>query len=70
MNIAEGRKPYHGVDGILPCYHIICDPYLGLGRFAIIKITCTCIDFRNAMDLPWDTYIVPKDQTRYSSVTK
>ena len=70
MAISERRNPYHGVNIILTHYHIQCDPYLGLGRCAIIRIPCTCIDFRNSMDLLWDKYLVPKYKPRYSSVTK
>ena len=65
------QKFFHGnnVNVILTHYHIICDPYLGLGIFAIIKMPFACIDLRNSMDLPCDQYLVPKDQPRYYSVT-
>ena len=34
------------------------------------KNTLWFMAFSNAMDLPWDPYILPKDHIRYSSVTK
>ena len=58
------------MNGILNNYNIICDPYVGLGRYAIIRIPCDFIDCRNAVDLPWEPYLVPKDHPRYSPVTK
>ena len=66
--IVEGRNPYNGVNIILNKYHIICDPYLGIRRCLIIIIPCPCIYIINAMNLPWDTSLVPKDHTIYSSV--
>ena len=42
-----------------------CDPYLGLGRCSIRRITFACIEYRNAIDLPWDKFLVPKDHPRY-----
>ena len=38
LNIAGGRKPYHGENGFLNHYHIQCDPYLDLGTCSIIGI--------------------------------
>ena len=61
---------YYGVNGILTQYLIRCDPYLGIEICAIRIIPCSCIDIRNAMDLPWGLSLAPKDQPRYSSVTK
>ena len=69
LNIAEGRKPHHGVNGILTNYNIQFDPYLGLGISAII-IPCDFIECRNAMDIPFDSYLVPKDHQKYSLVTR
>ena len=51
-------------------YHIQCDPYLGIGRCSIRIISCDFIVCINAMDLPWGPYLVPKDQSRYSSAKK
>ena len=70
MTITEGIKPYHGVTGILTHYHKICDLYLGIGRYKIRIIPFACIYFISDMDLPWDPYLVPKDQLKYYSVTK
>ena len=70
MTIAEGKKTYHGVTKILTRYHIICDTYLGPGRFVRRIIPCDWPGFRNSTYLPWDTYLVPKDHPRYSSVPK
>ena len=69
MTIAEGRKTYHGVNGILNRDRIICDPHLGLGRCATIIRPCSCIYLRNNMYLTWYPYIVPKDQPICFSVT-
>ena len=63
FTIEEGRNTHHGVNGILNHYHRLCDPYIDIGRFYIIRIPYDCIEFMNIMGLPWDTYIVPKDQT-------
>ena len=63
-------NPYHDVNSILTCYHIRYDPYLGIVRCIIRIITCYCIYFRNAMDLLWDIYTVPKDHSIYYSATK
>ena len=62
-NISDRIVPYHGVNGILTHYHLICYPDIGIGRCSIKIIPCYCIDFRSSMDLP-------KDQPRYTSVTK
>ena len=70
LTIAEGRKQYHGVNGILTHHHIIGDLYIGLGRYAIRIIPFSYIDLINSIDLPWDTSLVAKYQPRYSSVTK
>ena len=64
------RKSYPGVNVILTHSHIICDPYLGLGICATKRIPYACIDCINAINLPWDPYLVVKNQPRYSSVTK
>ena len=66
--MAEGRKNHHDVNDILTHYHIRCDTCIGIGRFSIRIITCSDIEFRNYMDLPWDPSLVPKDQPIYSSV--
>ena len=68
MTISEVGKTYHGVDVIWNHYHIKCDTYLGLGRFAVIKIPCACTEFINAIYLPWYPYILTKDNPRYFSV--
>ena len=70
LTITEGRKPYHGVNGIFTHYGIRCDPYLGLGIFEMRIIPCACISFINDIDLSWDLYPVTKYHPRYSSVTK
>ena len=70
FTIEEGRNSYHGVNVILTYYCIRCYPYLGIGICAIRIIPCACLDFRNSIDLPWDPFIVPNYQPRYSSVTK
>ena len=70
QNIAEVRKPYHGVNGILTCYHIRCDPYLGLGRYEIRIIPSDFIELINSVCLQWYPYLAPKYQPRYSSVTQ
>ena len=67
--ISEGRNLYHGVNRILTHYCIRCDPYLCLGICTINGIPCPCIYCINFMSLPWDPYLVPKDQLRYYSVT-
>ena len=51
-------------------YHIICDTYLGFIIYAIIRTPYACIEWINDMYLQWYPYIVPNDQTRYSSVEK
>ena len=51
LTIAEGRKPYHGLNGILTNYHIQFNPYLGLCKCSIRRIPYACIDFTNDMDL-------------------
>ena len=66
----EVRRTYHGVNGISTHYHILCDAYLGLGRYPIRRISRACIEFSDTMDLIWDPYIAPNDHPRYSSVTK
>ena len=68
LNISEGRRTYHGVNGIITHYYIRCDPYLGICRYKIRIIICAFIEYINCMYLPRNTYIVPKDQTIYSSV--
>ena len=70
MTITEGRKLYNCVNGILNLYHIICYPYLGLGICTMIRITCACIYCINSIDLPWDPYLVQKDQPGCFSVKK
>ena len=54
LTIAEGRKPYHGMNGILTNYHIQFNPNLGICKIFIRRINYACIDFRNDMDLTWD----------------
>ena len=58
------------MDGMLTHYYIIFDSYLDIGKFTILRTPWDCIDFRNSMDLPWDTSIATKDKPRYSIVTK
>ena len=71
MNISEGRKPYHGVNGVLIHNNIWCDTYLGLGICAIIRMNFDCIACINSMDfLSCILSLVPKDQTIYSSFKK
>ena len=43
LNNAEGRKPYHSVNCILPHYRIICDTCLGIYKYYIIIILCYCV---------------------------
>ena len=69
MTIAEGKKPYNGINGIWTQYHIRCHPYIVIGIIEIRIITCACIYFKNTMDLPWDPYLVSKDQPIYSAET-
>ena len=66
LTFSEGRNPYHGVNRILTQCHILYEPYLGIGIYETRIISCDFIYFRNAMYLTWDTYLVPKEQTRYS----
>ena len=40
LTFVEGRKTYHGVNGILTQYHIRYHPYLGLGECAIKYTLC------------------------------
>ena len=68
MIIAERRKPYHGMNGILTHYHILCDHYMGFGRYTIRILPCDCIELIDDMNLQWDSYILPKDQPIYYSV--
>ena len=70
LTISEGKNYYHSVNVILTHYHIICYPYIGIGRFPIRIIPCDCIEFSNKMDLLWYPTIVPNNQLRYSSVKK
>ena len=70
MTIAEERNPHNGLNGILTQYHVRFCPYLGIGRCEIRRMPCAFIDHINSMDLPCDTYLVPKYQPRYSSVIK
>ena len=58
MNITEGGRKYHAVNGILTHYHLRLYPYLGLGRFSIKK-NCTSIEYSNTMDLSRDTLLEP-----------
>ena len=43
FNIWEGGKPYHGVKGILPHYHLRCDTYIDIGVCTIIRIPFSSI---------------------------
>ena len=70
LSISERINSYHVVNGILTHYNIQYDPYLCIGRCYIIRMTYYCIEFSNTMNLPWETYLVPKHKSRYSSVTK
>ena len=67
LTITEERKPYRGVNRISTHYHIVCECYLVIVRFAILITPYYCIDCINAMSLPWDKYLVKKYQPRYSS---
>ena len=50
------------MNGTSTQYQISCDPYLGIGKCKIKMTPYDYIGCRNSMDLPWDPYIVPKDQ--------
>ena len=70
FNIDGGRKPHHDVHGILTRYHLIFDPYLGIGRCSIRIIPCCFIECRYDIYLTWNTYISPKYQSRFASETE
>ena len=51
-------------------FRILWNPYLGLGRCDTRIIPYDCIKWSNTMYLPRDPYLVPKNQSIYSSETK
>ena len=70
LTIEEGRNPYHGVNVILTHYYIRFNPYLVIVRCEIIRIPRAFIGYIDAIDLPWDPYIVTKKHSIYYSVIK
>ena len=61
----EGKKPHHGVNAILINYYIIFTLILVLADVQYKQHPVFLLICRNAMDLPWDPYHVPKYQLRY-----
>ena len=58
------------MNGTLTHYHIICNTDIGLGRFSIRIIPCSCVELSYAIDLPCNPYLLPKDYPWFSSVTE
>ena len=50
-------EPHHGSIGIITHSHYCDDPTLGVGKCAIITITCTWITCMNQLNHTWYTTI-------------
>ena len=62
-------KP-HGARGIGKNYHLRFDPKLGMGKFAIFRITCAYVHCTPMLDKPWISVIPSDKQELYKPVTK
>ena len=46
-------------------YHIRCDPELGEGFFAMLRITCACTGCVEQLSKPWSPNLKKNQQPRY-----
>ena len=54
--------------GISVMYHIYADRRLGVGRLAVRKIPCACINCEAKLALPWVEGVPAQNQPKFSTV--
>ena len=61
-------KP-HGSRGFSKYYHLLFDPKIGHGIYAIHRIPCACVGCTSIIDKPWIYGIPSQKQALYQNVT-